>query len=549
MRRVRKIEMRDKYRTKDQLLEEVVKLRRHLARLEAFESKHKKAEGLAAVAGERLKVLLRSSPAVIYCAQPSEDFSPTFLSENVLQQLGYEARAFTEDPGFWANRLHPEDKPQIAALFQTLFEKDRLIHEFRFLHKEGTYRWIQGDMKLMRDGNKRPVEIVGFWIDITDRKHVEEALRESENKYRTIFETAGTATAIAEEDTTLSIVNTIFEQMSGFSKEEIEGKKSWTDFVPEEYVERMKAYHLLRRINPNAAPSGYESRFQDRGGRLHDIYVKVAMIPGTTRSVASILDITKLKQTEADIKGLNEALERRVLERTAQLEEANKELEAFAYSISHDLRTPLLVIAGFVRSLMEKHSHQLDDKGHHFLDIINTNTHNLLQLLEELLVFSRLGSHPMKPCKIDMNELAKTLFEELKATAPGRTLQLNLKPLAPVRGDPTMMRQILTNLLSNAIKFTRPRKTGVIEIGCISEEMQIVYYVKDNGVGFDMKQATNLFNVFQRLHTPEEFEGSGIGLATVRNLVQRQGGWVWAEGKIDEGSLFYFSIPNVSQNQ
>jgi two-component system sensor kinase len=209
----------------------------------------------------------------------------------------------------------------------------------------------------------------------------------------------------------------------------------------------------------------------------------------------------------------------------------------------------LLVISGFARSLIEKHAHQLDARGKQFLTIIQTNAQNMLQLIDDLLAFSRYGKQPLKISAVDMDQLVSTLFEEMRSLAPERRLQLNLQPLPPAYGDPTLIRQVVANLLSNAIKFTRKREDPLIEIGSIIKENQTVYYVRDNGVGFDMGQVGKLFEAFQRLHAPEEFEGTGIGLATVRCIVQRHGGWVWAEGKINEGATFYFSLPREQEKR
>jgi len=252
---------------------------------------------------------------------------------------------------------------------------------------------------------------------------------------------------------------------------------------------------------------------------------------------------TRHKQAEEEIRKLNQDLKRR----TVELEAANKELEAFTYSVSHDLRAPLVAIGGFSRLILAKCANHLDAKGQHFLEIIHSNSERMLQLIDDLIAFSHLEHQEIKILDINMEELAKVVFEELKHFHPGRPLVLRLKALPIARGDPAMIRQVLVNLISNAMKFTRPKESGSVEMGCLVSENRCVYYVKDNGVGFDMRHADRLFSVFQRLHDPQDFEGTGIGLAIVRRIIERHGGWVWAEGKVNEGATFYFTLPGNSE--
>jgi light-regulated signal transduction histidine kinase (bacteriophytochrome) len=250
-------------------------------------------------------------------------------------------------------------------------------------------------------------------------------------------------------------------------------------------------------------------------------------------------EIAERRRAEKEIKKLNEDLERRTIE----LEATNNELEAFSYSVSHDLRNPVLAIGGFSRLLLEKYSSHLDEKGHHYLNIILSSTQNMCQFIDDILAFSHSGHRQIEFLDIDMGELAKALFEELKGITLGRMLRLNLKPLPPARCDRAMIREVLMNLLSNAIKFTRGKETGIIEMSGWIEKNQNIYYVKDNGAGFDMQNADKLFGVFQRLHNTEEFEGTGVGLALVQRIIHRHGGRVWAEGKVKEGATFFFSLP------
>ena len=252
-------------------------------------------------------------------------------------------------------------------------------------------------------------------------------------------------------------------------------------------------------------------------------------------------EIAERRRAEKEIKKLNEDLERRTIE----LEATNKELEAFGYSVSHDLRNPVLAIGGFSRLLLEKYSTHLDEKGHHYLDIILSSTQYMCQLIDDILTLSHSGHRQIEFSDIDMEELAKALLEELKGITLGRMLRLNLNPLPPAHCDQSMIRQVFMNLLSNAIKFTKFKETGMIEIGGWIQNDENIYYVKDNGAGFDMQRADKLFGVFQRLHNPQEFEGNGVGLALVHRIIHRHGGRVWAEGKINEGATFFFSLPRA----
>ena len=236
-------------------------------------------------------------------------------------------------------------------------------------------------------------------------------------------------------------------------------------------------------------------------------------------------------------------LEQRVRDRTAQLEAANKELEAFSYSVSHDLRAPLRAIDGFSRVVLEDYTDKLDDEGKRYLNIIRSNTQKMGQLIDDLLMFSRLGRQELRASDIDMGKLAKAVSEELKLAVPERKLQFTINALIPAQGDQAMIRQVFVNLLSNAVKFTRPKENAMIEVGASNEGDENVYYVKDNGVGFDMQYVDKLFGVFQRLHSSAEFEGTGVGLAIVQRIIHRHGGRVWGEGKVGEGATFYFSLP------
>jgi signal transduction histidine kinase len=255
-----------------------------------------------------------------------------------------------------------------------------------------------------------------------------------------------------------------------------------------------------------------------------------------------------LRESQESLQCLNSELEQRVEERTQKLKEANKELEAFSYSVSHDLRAPLRAIDGFSRILLEDYGEKFDEDGKRVLDVIRGNTQNMGRLIDDLLAFSRLSRKQIEASPVNMTELANDVFQQLKDAFIDQNIQFNLAALPGTAGDPSLIRQVFVNLLSNAAKYSRPRAQTVIDVNGRCENGDCIYYVKDNGVGFDMTYAQKLFGVFQRLHSVEEFEGTGVGLAIVQRIIHRHGGRVWAEGKVDEGATFYFSLPKENKH-
>jgi light-regulated signal transduction histidine kinase (bacteriophytochrome) len=254
-----------------------------------------------------------------------------------------------------------------------------------------------------------------------------------------------------------------------------------------------------------------------------------------------IEDITERKRAEEEIQKLNRKLGLHIFELT----EANKELDAFNYSVSHDLQTPLIVIGGFIRRFLKVYGDNLDTNGIEMLNTILMHTRKMERLIKDLLSFSRLGRQQVKPTEIDMGNLVTTVLDELKPLSDGRIIKFDTKALPSGYGDAALIKQVFINLLSNAIKFTTPKDIAVIEVGYRVEENETIYYVKDNGIGFYPQCADKLFSIFHQLPGTKKFEGTGVGLSIVQRIINRHGGRVWAEGKVNEGATFYFTLPRA----
>ncbi|MDD5300126.1 MAG: ATP-binding protein [Gallionella sp.] len=317
----------------------------------------------------------------------------------------------------------------------------------------------------------------------------------------------------------------------------------WIKYMPEGHVRLDNVLFAPLLIGGKAVgvmgiankPGGFTER---------DAHIATAFGDIAALSLSNNWTLDKLAKSEAEVNNLNKELGRHV----AEIEAANKELEAFSYSVSHDLRAPLRAIDGFSRSLLDDHADKLDDEGKRLLNVVCSSAQKMGQLIEDLLVYSRAGRQEVSTSEVDMENLARVALDDLQWATAGRDLFVEIKPLPPAHGDLSMLRQVWFNLISNAIKFTRPKSPAQIEVGGTAGETELVYYVKDNGVGFNMQYVDKLFGVFQRLHRADEFEGSGIGLASVKRIITRHGGRVWAEGKINEGATIYFALPTKEIN-
>jgi light-regulated signal transduction histidine kinase (bacteriophytochrome) len=324
----------------------------------------------------------------------------------------------------------------------------------------------------------------------------------------------------------------------GFNREELMAKPFiefiHPDDVPASQVEVEKLAGGMETVN-------FENRYLCKDGSWRWFAWNARAAVPQQLIYAAGRDITERKRTQAQITQLNADLQNRA----TQLEAANKELEAFSYSVSHDLRAPLRHIDGFVKLLNKQAGEKLDERGRRYLDIIADSARQMGTLIDDLLIFSRMSRTELRHAPVSLDALVHEAIHGLQGETNDRPIHWKIATLPEVEADPAMLRQVWVNLIANAIKYSRPRNPAEIEIGCNVANGEFVFFVRDNGVGFDMQYAHKLFGVFQRLHRAEEFEGTGIGLANVRRIVHRHGGRTWAEGKIDAGATFFFSLPKT----
>ncbi len=375
--------------------------------------------------------------------------------------------------------------------------------------------------------------------DISERVRAETALRQQAR----LIDLAPVATMVRALDGTITFWSRGAESLYGWTRHEAIGRRSH-DLLRTEFP--MDLESIVAELRQHGKWSG-ELRHLAKGGRrvVVESHWQGQFTPGgeVVELLESNMDITERKQVEDELRRLKDELEERVKQRTAELVASNKELEAFSYSISHDLRAPIRHIGSYIKMLQHNAGSHLDEQGQRQVRVIEAAAKRMGELIDDLLVHSRLGRTTMEEREVDLSQLVKEARQELAPLMIDRAIEWHLEPLPHVRGDANLLRSVLVNLLSNAIKYTRERALARIEVGSYRKPEELVCFIRDNGAGFEMRFVHKLFGVFQRLHTVDEFEGTGIGLASVRRVIQRHGGRTWAEGAVDQGATFYFSLP------
>ncbi len=636
--------------------EQDLKLTERLAELYAIAINRKRSEDELAL---RAQLLDSANESIVL-----HDFEGGFhyVNEVACRFYGYTSEELMQKKVFDLNVLESAEDWQFRL--NELKTKGRVVFDAVF-GKHGALIPVEVNANVLEVGGRQLVLSVAR--DITERKQAEEALRKSEEMYRTIFNATGTAAVIVEEDTTISLINREFETLSGYSKEEIEGKKSWKEFFIEDYLDDLIRYHNLRRADPDSAPRQYEAALITRKGDVKQVIATVSMILRTNQNIAFMVDIsgikkaekatkqskekfrtlfakapvgigifrasktlmanraylnmfgyasvteleetplldqiapqcrtqieenvrgreqgkgvprayeavglrkdglqfpfyvetarmelpdgpatigyftdiTERKRTEEELEKHRERLEELVAERTTDLLAVNQELEAFIHSASHDLRAPLRRIHGFSQILLEDYADHLDKQGSEYLKWLKASSQHMSHLIEGLLDLSCVARAEINRQQTDLSAMTQAIVPDLLKEQPERQAHFDIQEGITAFGDPDLLYIMLQNLLDNAWKFTSKKAETKISFGVTTYEGRQAYYVRDNGVGFDMAYAGKLFEPFQRLHYAKEYTGTGIGLASVKRIIRRHGGQIWAEGEVDQGATFYFTL-------
>jgi PAS domain S-box-containing protein len=437
-----------------------------------------------------------------------------------------------------------------AAMVERIVENG-FVHDHRtyFRRKNGDLIDALISMEPIEFSGERDPVIISMFADITERMRAEERLRASEERLRLITNLVPHAIFAKNAGGRYLFANRALAEGVGMTVEEVLTKNDW------ELVSDPAEAEAYRRDDLEVIESGQlkyiaEESNTDLSG--HKRIFQTTKVPFTVpetgeRAVLGVsVDISDRKRAEEEIQRLNADLERRVAERTVELEVANKELEAFSYSVSHDLRAPLRAVDGFSQALMEDYGAQLPEDGQRYLRTIRKGAQGMGMLIDDLLAFSRLSRAPLNKRSVNMSLLVRGVLEELNSQIEGRRIEVEVGDLPPCQGDPGLLKQVWVNLVSNAFKYSRRREVAKVAIGF--DAAQAAYTVRDNGAGFDMRFADKLFGVFQRLHRAEDFEGTGVGLAIVHRIVHRHGGRVWADAAVDRGATFHFTLPEENNS-
>jgi PAS domain S-box-containing protein len=466
------------------------------------------------------------------------------MNDRFEEILGWPEKVLVDGEAFWRN-LFPD--PVFRREFRRIVfagwnsgDREQMVWEAPVVKKTGETAEILWISIPMFDKNL----LIVTTQDVTDRKQAEKSLRESEERFRSIFEFASAGMAITTLEGEILQVNPAVCRMFGYTEQEFLEKNVGTLTHP---ADREKTrHHWQELIQGQREYLDYEKRYLRKDGSVIWGHATAAVVFDSDHNpiytVSLLQDISERKRAEEELLKLNQELETRVVERTRELELANKEMEAFTYSVSHDLRAPLRALDGFSEALLEDYADKLDEEGKNYLRYLQEGSHDMSELIEGLLTLSRSTRGELLREQVDLSALAKSVVAELHLAEPEQQFDAQITAGIVVDADHRLLKAVMENLIGNACKYSSQKESPRIEVGVTEQGDETVFFVKDNGAGFDMAFADKLFLPFQRLHRADEFIGTGIGLATVERIIHRHGGRIWAEAAVGEGASFYFTL-------
>lgn len=506
---------------------------------------------------DKLGSIALTSPGLIYSFRLERESNMSFVygSNAFTEIFGYSPEVINARFDEFLKESCPEDRLELMeSIINSAKNLEPFQKDFRYHHPAKGLRWLKAHSLPIRE-NTNSVIWHGIIMDTTESKIREEKILEQGAQLQTlsnnlpgvmIFQLIGSADGTRE----FTMVSSEVTRLSGRKPEEIIKDPT---ILYNMILEEDRAAFIQRELESyeNIIPFKMEVRARSHSHGIRWLYI--VSTPRTINDGRVVwdgfhLDITERKQAEEKIRNINAELEEKVRIRTRQLQNMNEELESFAYSVSHDLRAPLRGINGFVDILQEDYASRLDDEARRITRIIKENTVRMGSLIDDLLSFSRMGRHELEKVRFDTREMVLQLIASMEQKTENNRVSYDIHDLHSSYGDTTSLRQVWINLIGNAIKYSRGNPQPTINIGSYKENGETVFYVKDNGVGFDMKYANKLFKVFQRLHSTDEFEGTGVGLAIVEKIINKHGGRVWATSEENSGASFYFTLPEMLDN-
>lgn len=513
-------------------------------------TKRKLVEEALLKSKEQYDNLVSKIPVGIYILRtfPDESFALDYMSPIMAEMLDTSVEELLSDARKIYGKIYEEDKDSFVQLNQVGIKLCQPFDWSGRVNYKGSVKWlhISSVPEPQMNGD---ILWHGIVVDKTERILAEQSLIESERLLRESQKIARLGSFVWDISTGFWESSRILDEIFGIDDKFVRSLDGWLSIVHPDYRAIMADYVTNEVIGKHHKFDKEYQIVRKSNGEIRWVHgiseLEFDKNNNPIKLIGTITDITERKKVEEEINKLNTSLEERVNERTAQLEEVNSELQAFAYSVSHDLRAPLRAIDGFSKFVLEDHGAKLDNEGQRLLGLIRSNTQKMDKLITDILSLSRVTRGEQKKSVIDMTKMANSMFSE--AALPDTLNQLNfvIDELPQTYADPIHMKQVWINLISNAIKFSSLKNKPEIRIGGKTEAGYNVYFIKDNGVGFNPEYAYKLFGVFQRLHKANEFEGNGVGLAIVQRIIHRHGGKVWAEGNEGKGATFYFSIPSV----